>query len=122
MSEVTSQLNVGSYYKVQIAFVDAERNIGYYSSASIVKCTSAPAISIDGLDAANTNIHRYSYTGRYSQNGANQDKSEKVYSYRFDLRDAFGKIVASSGDLIHNSANDTEPYASSDTWNVSKNL
>jgi hypothetical protein len=68
------------------------------------------------------NAHRYSYTGTYSQDDSTKDKTEKVYTYRFDLRDEFDKLVVTSGDLIHNSSTDTERYSSSDTWNVTKDL
>jgi hypothetical protein len=64
----------------------------------------------------------YEYTGVYSQKNSGQDKTEKVYSYRFDLYDEKSELVATSGDLIHNNSLDTEKFESSDTWLVTKNL
>ena len=122
----------GQYYKVQVAFANGEYDnlswkytglIGYYSSVSIVKCTSRPNIYIKNLDDTSTsNTHQYEYTGVYSQKGSNQDKTEKVYSYRFDLYDEASELVATSGEQVHNTSLDTEKFESSDTWLVTKNL
>lgn len=114
---------IGQYYKVQIAFVDdvtdsANPVIGYYSTASVVKCTAKPTIYIKDRD--NTVNHTYEYTGVYSQ--LNGDVTEKVYSYCFTLYDENNNVVATSGEQIHNSANDNEIYESSDTWVVHKTL
>jgi hypothetical protein len=46
----------------------------------------------------------------------NQDQSERVYSYRFDLYNDSGMQVATSGELLHNSSKDTSITTSSDTW------
>ena len=67
------KLNVGQYYKVQMAYLSAgiEKNdppvVGYYSTAGVVKYTSKPTVLIDGLDAKVRNAHAYSYIGRYKQ-------------------------------------------------------
>lgn len=126
-NSVSGKMQIGQYYKIQVAFTNLNtsnsRIVGYYSTSAIIKCTSQPAIGIDGLSMSQTiNAHRYSYTGTYSQDDSTQDKTEKVYTYRFDLRDESDKLVVTSGDLIHNSSTDTERYSSSDTWNVTKDL
>lgn len=127
-ASVSNLMQIGQYYKIQVAFVQrddtqGEYNIGYYSSASIIKCTAQPNIYIQGLNATQAiNTHRYSYTGIYSQDIEGGDRTEKVYSYRFDLYDETEKLIATSGNLIHNSSLDTERYTSSDEWIVTKNL
>lgn len=123
---------IGQYYKVQVAFANGVYDnltwkytglVGYYSDVSIVKCTSRPNIYIKNLDSQSTsNTHRYEYTGVYSQKNSGQDKTEKVYSYRFDLYDEVQELIATSGDQIHNTSLDTEKFESSDTWLVTKNL
>lgn len=137
-------VKAGQYYKVQVAFANGRYNnsnkweygyydsnniwhstntVGYYSDVSVVKCTSQPHIYIKNLtDMAASNTHQYEYTGVYSQTAEGKDKTEKVYSYRFDLRNEANEIVATSGDLIHNASLDTEKFESSDTWLVTKDL
>lgn len=130
---VGNLVRVGQYYKVQVAFANGyyvngsqwvfDGKIGYYSDVAVVKCTSQPQIYIKNLnDTEASNTHRYEYTGVYSQAGDGKDKTEKVYSYRFDLRDEANKIVATSGDQIHNASLDTEKFESTDTWLVTKDL
>ena len=75
---------VGQYYKLQLAFTK-NNEIGYYSSTAVIKHTSNPVeFKINGLERGQTNIHQYTYTGVYSQEG--RDITEKVYSYKFDLK------------------------------------
>lgn len=114
---------VGQYYKVQIALVSSD-TYGYYSAVGVLKYTSTPKLSIQELE--NSSRHTYTYTGIYSQvpNDDNdiRDTTEKVYSYYFKLYDENNELVAESGELLHNSSNDTDPQWSSDIWTVRKNL
>lgn len=141
---IGSLVKIGQYYKVQVAFANGKYNtdneweygyydsnniwhtentIGYYSDVSVVKCTSQPNIYIKNLtDMAASNTHKYEYTGVYSQAADGKDKTEKVYSYRFDLRNEANELVATTGDLIHNASLDTEKFESTDTWLVTKDL
>lgn len=111
----------GQYYKIQLAFMQGT-DIGYYSSTGIIKCISTPTeFGIEGLDATNSNnLHKYEYVGVYSQQ--NRDITERVYTYRFDLKTSSGELVATSGDCIHNSSKDEFTYKSYDKWTVSKTL
>ena len=108
--------SVGQTYKVQIAYIAAkddgsEGSIGHYSNVSTFKVTETPSLYIEGLKD-DINVHTYHYTGVYT----NQDQSERVYSYRFDLYNDSGMQVATSGELLHNSSKDTSITTSSDTW------
>lgn len=118
--------NIGQYYKIQIAFSNPDgeyHNIGYYSNVGVIKCTTEPTLLIKNLNAGNNiNYHTYEYTGLYSQNDADKDRTEKVYSYRFDLYDEQHNLIETSGDLIHNASLDTERYESTDSWIVTKAL
>ena len=66
------------------------------------------------------NPHRFQYMGTYSQAGG--DTTERVYTYRFDLYGPDGTIVETSGDLLHNSSNDTELDSSYDEYNFAHSL
>lgn len=115
--------DVGQYYKVQIAFIDdvtdpANPQYGYYSDVGIIKCTEKPIVSIRNLETGEDNTNQYSYTGEYQAS----DPTEKVYSYTFNLYDSNGDLVATSGELLHNSSLDTEIGKSSDSWTVRKTL
>lgn len=109
---------VGQYYKVQIAFINKSGEIGYYSSVSVIKCTAKPNVYIENLNMS-LNINTYEYIGHYEQY---EDIAEKVYTYRFDLKDRNQNIVATSGDQVHNSSNDIDSYSSFDKWNLTKTL
>ncbi len=112
--------NLGQFYKVQIAFIDAEtQNVGYYSTVGVIKCTSMPT-TLEIKNREETNVHTYSYTGFYSQE--NGDPTERVYSYCFTLYDESNNIVATSGEQIHNSSTDIDYYSSIDTWTTRKTL
>lgn len=114
-----NKIHIGESYKVQIAYVDNSGQIGHYSTVGIVKYTSKPTVSIDGLTTDTVNKHNYIYQGYYSQS---DDKSEKVYSYKFDLQDQKGNIVDSSGWLLHNSNNDVEIGESTDQYEFGYDL
>lgn len=122
----TLQLIKGQYYKVQIAFVSkslrtGEKEIGYYSSVGIIKCTTYPIIEIPSL--TDNYFGNYEYIGLYKQPAADgYDSSEKAYTYCFELRDVSGNLVATTGTLIHNSSTDISTEESHDSWSVRKNL
>ena len=105
---------VGQHYKVQLAYKGIDGAVGFYSSTTTFKFTSSPTVTIQNLtNGATPNIHKYDYTGYYTNPG---DASEKVYSYQFDLYDIQGVLVASSGEQLHNSSKDTDTNSSIDEW------
>ena len=108
----------GQYYKVQIAYIDDEGVVGYYSDVSVIKFTDKPDVTIENLNG-DTNVAQYSYTGIYK----NLDMSEKVYSYEFNIFDTeTGILHDTSGIQIHNSNTDTVRTESFDTWTSYKTL
>lgn len=114
-----SKYKVGQYYKVQLAYVTKDDEIGFYSTTGIFKYTSKPTASIKGLEGATAlNLHDYTYTGLYSC----EDRAEKAYSYRFKIYDMSNSVLVDSGELLHNSSNDTEVNSSEDTWTVRYSL
>jgi hypothetical protein len=78
------------------------------------------------MSSSRNNTHCYTYTGIYSQKaGTKEDKrdpTEKVYSYRFVIRDNKNQIVVDTGYLIHNSSNDVAYDESSDSFTYNYDL
>lgn len=106
---VAQELNEGQYYKLQIAYYQnepTEANTGYYSTVGVTKCVSRPTVYIDGFDSSSINLFSNEYLGVYDISEG-RDQSEKVYSYRFDFYNGDYDLVYTTGELIHNSSNDT---------------
>lgn len=99
-----SQIKAGNYYKIQIAYNNLSGQVGYFSDIGIIKYIQDPTVSIVGLNSIGFNTHQYHYELNYSCN----DKEEKLYSTEFNLMKASTKeIIASSGEIIHNTNTDT---------------
>lgn len=114
-----SKYQIGQYYKIQLAYVMSDDTVGFYSTTGIFKYTSKPVVSIKGLEGATAlNLHDYTYTGLYHSD----DRAEKAYSYNFKIYDMSNSVLVDSGELLHNSSNDTEVYDSEDTWTVRYSL
>lgn len=112
--DTSVKFNVGQFYKVQLAYINAiDNSIGYYSTVGVTKCTAKPHISIEHMQDGKINSHIYEYQGIYRQEN---DTPEKVYSYCFDVYDPNDNLVFTSGDLIHNSDNDADLYETYDTY------
>ena len=107
-----AKLTNGQYYKIQLAYVDRDGVVGYYSPVGTFKRTTTPRVTIPALEG--NFFSGYEYTGLYSQEG--QDETEKIYSYQFELTDMDGNIIDFSGELVHNSENDNSTSQSEDTW------
>lgn len=101
----------GQHYKIQIAFIDSNNNTGYYSNAGIAKCVAIPEMTISQLSLKEV-------VGTFKDTITN----EKVYSYSFELYDTKGLLVESSGNQLHNNANDTSAAASQDRWEIQTSL
>lgn len=115
-----NNLKVGQFYKFQLAYLGLDDKVGHYSTVAIGKYTTKPNLYINNLNANFINTHEYKYIGYYSQR--NGDITERVYSYRFDIYDYNNKIIATSGEQLHNSSNDTELDESYDEFLFSQDL
>ena len=111
---------VGQFYKVQLAYINKAGIIGYYSTVGVLKCTTKPSVTIDGLQFGRPNMHRYSYTGVYSQYGG--DATEKMYSCRFVLTDNNDNIITDSGEILHSINLDDSPYESHEEFLIRQDL
>ena len=121
-----SHLYIGQYYKVQLAYIDSDGIIGYYSSVGIMKFTTEPTVDIEGMEFATVNMNENVFVGTYSQDKLSstelRDISEKVYSYCFNIYDAAGNLFETSGELLHNSFEDENAYSSRDIYTLKQDL
>ena len=90
--------------------------VGYYSTVGVTKYTTKPNVRIEGLELKKVNMHNYQYYGVYSQE--NGDTSEKVYSYCFNLYDDKDNILQTSGELIHNGADNLLNFESVNKYDI----
>ena len=114
------QINIGQYYKVQLAYVNQSGNIGYYSTVGIIKCIDKPEMTIAGMDKHGSNFYNGAFQGVYALNPKTADLSERVYSYNFTIYDEFGKVYATSGDRIHDNNADQLISQCVDFWTPEK--
>lgn len=123
---IVKKLNVGQYYKIQLAYLFAAEEgsywlqEGYYSTVATIKYTTQPVVKINNLNDKVINTHLYQYTGFYSQE--NNDFTEKVYSYIFNLYDKYKNLIKTSGEQIHNTIDDVENYYSIDSFKINQDL
>ncbi len=113
-------LKIGQYYKIQIAYIGLDGVVGYYSTVGVVKYTERPKVYIEKLDENEINSHQYSYTGVYDQQ--NKDVTEKLYQYRFIVKDMDGNIIEDTEWKLHNTSEDDLPYESRETFLLSQDL
>ena len=106
------------YYRVQLAFVDTNDEIGYYSSVGIIKCVAKPTVEIVNYDLENINMFNgaVGFLGQYKQDTKFGDSTEKEYSYIFNIYDKNNNIVATSGEKIHDITEDNLSNTSKDLW------
>lgn len=105
--ELKDKFKVGQFYKIQVAYISKDNSgeiIGYYSNIGVAKYTCKPSVSIRGLSSYTLNSHLYFYEGEYR----NDDPNEGLYSYCFTIYDEKDNIISSSGDLIYNTALESE--------------
>lgn len=115
------QLNMGQFYKIQMAYVDLQGKPGYYSTVGVIKATSAPKISIIGFEDKEINyLGKSEFIGEYFQDPKNGDYGEKVYSYCFNIykNNNLNTPYLTSGVKIHNSSLDTSGNSSVDIYKV----
>lgn len=113
-------LTVGQHYKAQIAYKSVEGVIGYFSTVGVFKYTKKPNLTISSngveLDASQRNVIGSIIYGHYF----NEDKTEKVYSYCFNIYKN-DELFLTSGELLHNSLTDNT-NESSDSYSFNYEL
>lgn len=86
----------GQYYKFQLAFINKEGVIGYYSTPGIARYIEIPKINISKFDGETMRVE-----GNYDPDNS----GEYLYSYRFYLQDYTGKLLEDSENILYNSSN-----------------
>ena len=115
-------LKKGQTYKAQLAYISKDgeiETIGFFSRVTTFKFTHSPIVYIENLKTNLINSHTYTYVGAYENEN---DPSEKVYSYQFNIYDNTNVLVASSGEQLHNVMLDTEAFKSNDAWTTNYRL
>jgi hypothetical protein len=81
----------------------------------VIKCTAKPEISIVNMTKGALHSDTTFYTGIYKNNG---DSTEKLYSYYFNIYDNSNKLVATSGEQLHNAEEDISINESKDEYQL----
>ena len=109
--DIAIKLNIGQYYKIQIAYIEEnDSTIGYYSSVGVIKYTAKPEVELE---------QQYDvFIGTYRP--SDEDKTEKWYSYKFDLIKIDGdvtEVIDTTGEVLQtNIERETEEFL------ITKNL
>lgn len=126
MFDITSEMSklkliVGSYYKLQLAYIDNyKEEDGYYSTVGIIKYTTKPTVTIQNLTVGQLNEHNYDYTGVYSQK--NGDTTEKLYSSYFVFYDDNMNILHQSDEKLHDNTTDDLRYEAHENYRYAKDF
>ena len=112
-SGLQTKLVIGQHYKVQLAYIDTNGIVGFYSSIGVIKYTSRPSLSISGLSYQDTNINSTEFVGVYSNY---KDPTERVYQYKFIVYNENGTELETSGWKLHNSYTDESTSESMDSY------
>ena len=121
-----AKLIIGQFYKIQVAFKDADGIVGYYSTVGVVKCTSKPSVYIAGFSETKANNNNTEFVGVFEQpmeegNEYSGDITEKVYSCNFKIYYE-GEVVYESGEMAHSIENNVTTYRSEDHWHFFRDL
>lgn len=120
---VTSdKMRVGQFYKLQIAYIirssKDKTTTSQYSSAGVAKFTTKPNLGIQNFEPKVLNTFQSSFIGYYEQ----EDSTEKVYSYCFDVYGPDKTLYWSTGTQLHNSSTDSSATYSEDTYPLNKEI
>ena len=99
----SKKVKLGQFLKVQLAYIGAS-GIGYYSTVGITKYTSKPNIYIANMSNSDIEaepVYRKTYIGIYEMT---EDKTERPYSYIFNLFDMQRNLIETSSWKMHNSS------------------
>lgn len=116
-----TQLNLGQFYKIQLAYMGTDGEAGYFSSIGTIKCIEKPNVYILNQTEHAINLLALDYTGVYQQT-AEADFTEKVYSYCFNLYDNNNNLIYTTGEQLHNTSNDSAEDMSIDNCTIKENV
>lgn len=116
--DIFNQLLPGKYYKAQIAYIDQNDTVGLYSGVANIKFTKEPKVEISNLILQSTNLNPVSFVGKYT----NEDYSENVQMYKFQIFKEDGQLFFDTDWKIHNKSNDIILTESIDTLSLGNKL
>lgn len=96
---IKRKMNIGQYYKVQIAYLDTLAEVGYYSSVGIIKYTMQPSIECEKKPG-----YELYFRGIYEPN--QNEPTEKLYSSHFALRKGYTTHTGTSNEKFYPWPND----------------
>ena len=117
-ADQAEKLNEGQYYRVQLAFIDNNEVLGYYSTVGIIKCVAKPTCVLNNFTIADVNVFQTEIVGVYTQNTKYGDTTEKVFKYRFVLYDKEEQILVDSDWKLHDATQDTVSESSRDIFKI----
>ena len=119
-NSIYQKLNIGQYYKIQLAYVSNNDSIvGYYSSVGVIKFTAEPFYGVAQPEVEYA-VAYPEYDGTYMPNPL--DPTEKWYSYQFDLIEENVGIIDTTEEQLHTNINvDYERYIITKDLDSSKN-
>ena len=111
-----ASLNIkpGQFLKAQLAYIDSDNIIGYYSTVGVIKYTDKPTLTINEFEFENNSneddsnkIRTFCSTCTGVYTPGEEDASERPYQYQFLLYNENDQIIEDSNWLLHNSEQDT---------------
>jgi hypothetical protein len=97
-------LRAGQFLKAQMAYLNKNDEVGYYSTVGITKYTSKPTLSIQGFKTEEDEDYSINHfpTKIIGEYQLGEDKTERPYSYSFSLYDEQDKLLETSGWILYN--------------------
>jgi len=97
-------IRVGQFLKAQMAYLNKNDEVGYYSTVGITKYTSKPVLSIQGFKTEEDEDYSINHfpTKIIGEYQLGEDKTERPYSYSFSLYDEQDKLLETSGWILYN--------------------
>ena len=114
-------MQIGQFYKIQLAYGDKNNIVGYYSTVGVIKCTSKPEVTIVDMSEDKVNNNNNLFVGQFKQ-AKGGDVTEKVYSSKFTITDLQGNEIATTGEVLHNVENNPNSYTSIDEMHFNRDL
>ena len=117
-AKIAKKFNEGQYYRVQLAFIDNNETVGYYSTVGIIKCVAKPHCSLNNFSISEVNTFSVEVVGVYEQDTYFGDTTEKAYKYRFVLTNQEDQVIIDSGWKIHDATQDVYSESSRDIFKI----
>lgn len=85
------------FFKAQLAYINNQEEVGYYSTLGLIKYSQAPTLTIGNLSLSENNKAQKEYVGDWKT----EDSAEVPYQYRFIVNNSIRKEVYNTGWLLY---------------------